>query len=89
VDEIRTTGRLSRELRGDCYRSFLYVIDTGRATLSRLHAASSTLAWVASSPIQQALLDAQAIAVTFERIRRLHFDGGRQLLGLPPLDPTF
>lgn len=87
--EVKSNGEVTPELRGACYRSFLHIIDTGRVTISRLYAASSTLAWDGESRIHQALIDMHAIAVTFERTRKLQIDGARQLLGLPPTDPTF
>lgn len=87
--EVRANGEVGADLRGACYRSFLHIIDTGRTVISRLYSASSTLAWESHSRIHQALIDMHAIAVTFERTRKLQIDGARQLFGLPPADPTF
>lgn len=87
--EVQSNDEVTAELRGACYRSFLHIIDTGRTVISRLYAASSTLAWDSQSRIHQALTDMHAIAITFERTRKLQMDGARQLFGLSPTDPTF
>lgn len=87
--EVDSNGSVCAETRGDLYRTFPFIVDTLMSAMSRLHSAASTLAWRANSGLTRAVTDLQAMAIAFERPRKLQLDGARVLLGLDPTEPMF
>ena len=60
-----------------------------RESVSRLYAASSTVAWHGDHAASRAVQDIHAISVAFERFSKLLADVGRVHTGLDPLMPVF
>ena len=66
-----------------------YVLDTARRAVSDLYRSSGSAVYAGSNPVERAMRDIHAIAVTFEQpsIQALRSDAGRVLAGKNPKLP--
>lgn len=84
---IEATGVTEAHDRSPLWTSMILSSDHARSSIGRLYASGTTLAWREGHPLAKAVQDAHFITVAFERFRRLVFDAGRVLGGLPPEHP--
>jgi len=88
-DRLSIAGHVTPAERAPLWALLLRTPATARESISRLYAASSTLAWPADHPVARAVRDIHSITVAFERFSKAMADAGRAMTGLEPLMPPF
>jgi alkylation response protein AidB-like acyl-CoA dehydrogenase len=82
-------GRRFLAARAELFAAANLAVDTAVAGVSRAYVCGTADAVRRGHPLDLALRDVHGMAVNWERLRRLHYDAGRVLLGQDPQHRSF